>query len=336
MKYSLLLGTFAISGLTAAENLEARIDCNKDSCFHAALDDSKGRLSCQSFMAKTVASAIVIATVTSTYTHFNNNKLNPTTTVASVKSITSDKSGHYTVTPTIVPESISLACGSGIDSEKKIQDKYSSACSCYYRPKTLSVATATVTSVEFLPTTVSDFRLMVLFDNGTTSYAVDNSTSDSWSTITYIGLEQNTKNPALFALAPDSRLRLESQGKVSMVQETYHNFEVITLYPFPLAFVNDSTTSHFKPMGFHITDTHNSGNASIFTVGVSPVTDDEYDFRGDPASTHNMTVIMACDKDFHGLCIGTPAFQNEFFDAGNKTSKDGKYHLVQLQAVPMF
>lgn len=93
-------------------------------------------------------------TVTSTYVRFNNNKYQPTSTATPIKSLTADKSGMYTVTPTIVPEYI-RAGPCGVGGEDKLLQKYSSACSGYGSgPTTVTVSTAvSVTDIRDLKVT---------------------------------------------------------------------------------------------------------------------------------------------------------------------------------------
>jgi hypothetical protein len=197
----------------------------------------------------------------------------------------------------------------------------------------------TVAALEYLPTTISDFNLRTLFANGTSGYVFENNTLESpyWSTSTFLKLGSSSANPALFGLTPDSRLRMESEGKLSILNSYKYGHDNEKL-PASLAFVNNTETSYWRPIGFYIADINENNVTILNAVSVAPFphTADFFKFVQNPeseVSLYNMTVVVTCDE---GLCIGTPAWKNETFDAGNKTSKDGRYELVQLQAVPVY
>lgn len=189
----------------------------------------------------------------------------------------------------------------------------------------------TVTTLEYLPTTVSDFNLQVLFANGTSSNVSENTDSGlGWNDPTRLKLGSSNGTSALFGLSSDSRLRLESEGKVSTLKQQYGNLKL----PCALAFIPETETQNWSPIGFHITDINKNNNTIVHAVSVSPFIHTlDVLWRIAEHSLYNMTVVVTCDE---GLCIGTPNWQNKTFDAGNKTSKDGRYELVQLQAVPVY
>lgn len=156
--------------------------------------------------------------------------------------------------------------------------------------------------------------------------AEDNDIGSSWSSQTFIKFDKDAQKAALFAFSPDSRLRLESEGKLSTVGDLYG-------IVMALSFVPSTKDSAFRPMGFHANSMHKSGNVTGYEVSTSPLALSPSDYPMSYVDANKDHVITACR---YGICLGTLLWKDLNFNGSNAVSNDGYYQLITLQAIPVF